>query len=428
MKKSEPPHSIVVEVCQRTKNITNAKCSCVAGAGGFCHHVIGLLFYLAHCKQLGLKAIPDDLTCTSLPQRWSVPRERKIPNKAIQDVWVKKPQFGANYDKYVKSTLYSPSTMYSLMTSESNISTLDPKPLMATIIPTSQHLTSCKSVATRFGNAAIGSVLSYQQKLSGEYVINNFLCTDFPSLPLENSGERLENNVMYCLDETKQAMFDSLQLTREVAVTLEQETLTQSNSNLWFLLREKRITASKYGRVALRVSNFENLVGQLNPTRRVITADMRRGMELESVAAMTYANKAKKGTVNLFPSGLIINPKCPWLGCTPDRKVFDMEAEKEGMTPFRLLEVKVVKEGSTNFHGVRYLCKDPITNQLKLKKKHEYFYQVQCHIALSGLDWCDFFSYIDEDTFHCERITLDREFFQGSKDKVDTFFFSYYLK
>ena len=58
---------------------------------------------------------------------------------------------------------------------------------------------------------------------------------------------------------------------------------------------------------------------------------MKRGIEMESTAAMSYARNAKHNTVNLFPSGLIINPKCPWLGCSPDRKVYDIDAELNEM-------------------------------------------------------------------------------------------------
>ena len=92
MKKSEPPHILRVQIGIADKSICG-KCSCVAGASGCCQHVVGLLFYMSHCKHLGLK---------SLPQMWSVPRQRKIANKAIQDVMVKKPQTGADYTKFVK--------------------------------------------------------------------------------------------------------------------------------------------------------------------------------------------------------------------------------------------------------------------------------------------------------------------------------------
>ena len=127
---------------------------------------------------------------------WSVPRERKIANKAVQDILVKKPQQGADYNKFVKSTLYSPATAYPMMTAEI-VSALQPQPLVATILPPASRMTSISPVATSFGNVAQGSVLSYQQKLSKEYVINDYSCTFFPDLPLETASERFTNNSSY---------------------------------------------------------------------------------------------------------------------------------------------------------------------------------------------------------------------------------------
>jgi len=76
-----------LEIFVKLENKGNTgKCSCVSGASGYCHHIKGLLFYMAHCEMFGLASLPDDLTCTSMPQRWSVPREKCIRTKEIQSV------------------------------------------------------------------------------------------------------------------------------------------------------------------------------------------------------------------------------------------------------------------------------------------------------------------------------------------------------
>ena len=133
------------------------------------------------------------------------------------------------------------------------------------------------------------------------------------------------------------------------------------------------------------------------------------------------------GNLNLYPSGLIINPKCPWLGCTPDRKVFDISAREQGLNPIGLLEIKVPKEGLVDFSNVIYINTDPITNELTLKRNHDYYYQIQCQLALTGIQWCAFFYYINKTTFSCERTYFAKDCFQIAKDKVDQFFFDFYL-
>ena len=176
---------------------------------------------------------------------------------------VKKPQAGAEY---------SPATAYPLMTADV-MSSLTPKPLIATVLPEASTMTSLSPVATSFGDTVKGSVLSYQQKLSKEYIINDYSCTFFPDLPLETA-----NNDTVCLTAEKQASLDALEVTRETSIKLEQQTeqtISQSSNDTWYYLREKCITANKFGKVAKRVTNFESLVNQLNPSRRVVTADMQ---------------------------------------------------------------------------------------------------------------------------------------------------------
>ena len=106
IRKNELPH--ILEICVKLENkgITG-KCSCVAGESGYCHHIVGLVFYMAHCKMFGLTSLPDDVTCISVSQRCSVPREKRIGTKEIQSVLVKKQRIGANSNKFIKTTLYS---------------------------------------------------------------------------------------------------------------------------------------------------------------------------------------------------------------------------------------------------------------------------------------------------------------------------------
>lgn len=412
MRKNEAPHKIVVDM--KSKVDILGKCTCVAGLAGFCNHVIGLLFFLAHCKQMNLKELPDELTCTSMQQRWSVPRNNKIASIDVQDVLVKKPAIGADYNKYIKSTIYSPSMLYTQFSQETFAAIL-PEPLFKSILPMQCKMPS-QSIPTKFGNVLKGCVLSYQQKFTNEYAINDFNAPPFPALPLHSAEDRFLNNLSLCLMESQHQALESL--CDIDPQEIEERTISQGSNRLWHALRSQRITASKFGLVARRQSNFETLKKQLGAFKQ--TAHMRRGIELEERAATIYASECKRSRVNMYPAGLVINLKCPWLGCSPDRKIFDIETRE-----FGLLEVKVVKEGETSFDNVQYLRKNG--EAYNLKRTHTYYYQVQCQIALTGLLWCDFFSYISDDLFFCERIYFDGSFFQSAKDSVDIYFFSHFL-
>lgn len=50
-----------------------AKCSCKGGQGGCWKHVAALLYTVLDFVNLNLQQIPEELTCTQVGQKWSVP-------------------------------------------------------------------------------------------------------------------------------------------------------------------------------------------------------------------------------------------------------------------------------------------------------------------------------------------------------------------
>ena len=417
MKKNESPHSIRMIIPATVEN-WNGTCTCVAGAGGFCHHAVGLLFYLAHLSMSGNTVLPDEIASTSVPQRWGVPRPKKITSANVQDIKVKKIAPMMDYSKCIKSTLYSPCATYPIL-SEENISDmmeLKPMPQIISVLNT-------RSVAipTNFGNVPLGSVISYQCGLPREIIVTDMNAPDFPAVPLPCSESRIENNFCGALLEDQQSKLMSYRLSWSQAQHTEMMTRTQSENSLWYKLRECRITASKFSLVARRKSGFESLAAQLHKGSNNCTAAMQRGLDMEPAAAAAYIENSGHG-VNVLQAGLIINPKCPWLAASPDRRVYNAEHEH----PFGLLEIKVPKEGS-ELCNLPYLIRNESTNTYSLKTLHAYYYQIQCQLALSGLMWCDFFVFISPGVFHTEHIVFNYQFFKEAKDNIDQFYFNYFL-
>ena len=72
MKKNEEPHRLHVVFKRQNEG------------QGLCHHVIGLMYTLAHCKMLGLKSVPPVLSKTSKPQvNFSLKLFRKVQTSDI---------------------------------------------------------------------------------------------------------------------------------------------------------------------------------------------------------------------------------------------------------------------------------------------------------------------------------------------------------
>ena len=151
---------------------------------------------------------------------------------------------GANYDKFIKTTLYSPATQYHILGphEKAKLKSLNPEPLLWSLLPDLENFEGSQlpSVQTKFGMAPKGSVISYQQRLTEKYVINDYAHITFPKLPLPDAGDRFQNNVSVCLDRDKFAKLESLSVTLEMASALEEKTREQNESDLWHSLRKKK--------------------------------------------------------------------------------------------------------------------------------------------------------------------------------------------
>ena len=83
----------------------------------------------------------------------------------------------------------------------------------------------------------------------------------------------------------------------------------------------------------------------------------------------------------------------------------------------------------SSFDAISYLKRDLVTNELGLKENHIYYLQVQCQLGTTGLDWCDFFCYINDDLLFVSILHLIPLFSSKTKTELTTFistsFFEY---
>jgi len=125
--------------------------------------------------------------------------------------------------------------------------------------------------------------------------------------------------------------------------------------------------------------------------------------------------------VNLYPSGLVISPFSPWIAASPDRKVYCPDRDP----PFGLLEIKCPQ--NIHINDVIYLKNKKQPSVTRLKRSHEYYFQVMCQLAVTGLEWCDFFVYLESGESHLETISFDPIFWAAAQAKIDSFFFEHYM-
>lgn len=419
-KKNQASYKVRVDINKQPLAVEHASCDCPVGLAEGCGHIAGLLYTFANHQLLGHDALPMDVVKTSIPQTFHVPRGPKIGGKEVQDVEV----YSYNNDRNattpnpISSTLYNPirTPLSSPMTMYQPMSAVQPRCMALDIMRND----ASEMVTTKFGMFPKGSVLSYQQHLSGDYVFNIKDNTGFPVLPLDNF---MKNSFHGPLSESQSTTFSALQVTPSESQHFEESTRLQSDTKTWFRIRKCRITASNCGVIARRKkADVSKLLARLKSTKHVQTRPMKDGLAREPKAATKYSH-IKDNKVNLYPCGCIVNCWASWLAATPDRKVYDPSKPY----PYGLLEVKCPEDDTVT--GADWLhVKD---GKLQLKRTHPYFYQVIMQLAVSGLPWCDFLTWCyKDDSYHLETFYFEEhsELWNDAKNAIDIFFFTHFLE
>ena len=262
-------------------------------------------------------------------------------------------------------------------------------------------------VSSKLGNVPVGSVLSYQQKISTDSDIsNNFV--------VQCCFKDISTKINCVLPEKEFHIDMSLHVSEQQSQLYEKNSRKQSECEQWHNYRKNRLTASHFKSIVVCKNSQEKLARRLVSSRFVQTAAMRYGLQQEPVAANLYANQF---TVTVFKVGFVINPTAYYLGCSPDRIVFDEAAGSYGLLEIKCPSVEYVAE-------CKYL-------QLKngvhmLNKSHEYYMQIIGQMAITGFDWCDFFVMAHND-YYKERIFFDLATWNSMKEVLDAFYFYHFL-
>nr|XP_058970809.1 uncharacterized protein LOC131797196 [Pocillopora verrucosa] len=395
-RKNEEPWRLQVEISRTPEvKITSTSCNCEAGAG-LCNHAIGLVYLLEHYRKLGLKSVPPAMSKTSLPQTWHVPqRTAGINPREVQEVLVqqvKPPSNDATQKKKihrldgVRSTLYNPIPEHfglpKIIDSMRDIFKQYEDMQVNSIVPETDSL---DYVNSKLGRVAHGSVISYQQRQNTTNDPKIHINVEGPQEPLPFGVPLLKSNYTFVPTLAELNFAEGLSVSQAQSCLYQEETREQSDTQKWHDLRAQRLSLSKFKVVCARRADFESLAArQLKKT--VQTAAMRHGINTEEEAAYAYAD--------VFPAGIVINPSCPHLAASPDRRVYDPSENN----PWGLLEIKCPITDSIS--QLKYLkC---VNGVYKLRKTHSYYYQIMGQMMLTGCEWVDFYVYCKSD-FHLEK-------------------------
>ncbi len=230
------------------------------------------------------------------------------------------------------------------------------------------------------------------------------------------------------LERLKTSFYETkVVITVEKAKEIEAETRSQADCELWITERRKRLTASRIGSIAKmrkttkRSTKVQNI---LYSTFRGNEAT-RYGVANEGKARQDYALYLQQSgcpDLEVALCGLFVSIDEPWLAASPDGVIVNCKDSNI----VRLLEVKC--PFSAKSKTISEACKsatfflESADESCQLKRRHDYYFQIQCQLFCVNCEWCDLVVKTEMDV-HIERIYRDKKWWSLQLDQLRTFYF-----
>lgn len=373
--------------------------------GEACNHIAALLYAIADITE---KKINGKLAPTSQKCKWNNPRKRKLSPKKAENVLFRKHTFEreAPANKCIK--------VFDIQKSTVNVERFRDK------------LISNKSKAGWLTNFVKDTCTVKEITM--------------PLPLLHNIDFQFSNQTDLKSDQCKShfvSYFEKLKISESESVTIEQLTREQSKSECWQSARKERITSSYFGKVIKRkhMSEPDALLKDICGYRTFSNQFVEYGQKHEAAARKTYIHQMKKSHPGLTVKqcGLIVDNKFPHLGASPDGLVYCTCSECKPVG-HGLLEIKCPASMQWRMSTPQECAKDSNffcylndKGQVKLKTNHNYYYQVQGQMAITGRKWCDFVVWTCSGTASIQRVWFDQELWVDMLSKLSTFYVDAFL-
>ena len=387
-------------------DVTSASCACPAGAGPFgsCKHIAALCYALEEFCRLKEVRPPD--SCTSHLQQWNRPRKRHLDARDVSGINFIKHEFG-KVKRTLSSVLYDPRPSEYTVTSGQEVEMLSQKlaatgknialrhllPVQIPAVPAPQDLPPAPPLSR---DKAVTSLSNQQQPLHCSSISE--ACTTFLTSLKYSPGE---------------------------VAAVECATRQQRLCRRWQEERQYRLTASRFGAVVKRQRNHDTLAKQLlySSVHSSGVSALMWGQQHEDDALEAY-KRTLPSHLSLHGVGFFVS-SCGFLGASPDGVV------KDNSDSVRLVEVKCpYKARERNIEEMLddpSFCCERENGQIRLKRKHDYYFQVQGQMSITGIHQCDFVVWTPLDLF-ITRIEYDPLFWSTQcYQKLKSFYFNFVL-
>ncbi|KAK6186542.1 hypothetical protein SNE40_008562 [Patella caerulea] len=395
----KPDYSVWICMAKVTGHVHAAGCDCSAGEGESCNHIAAFLHGLVDISDKKADA------STSKECKWNQPRKRKLSPQRSQNITFKKHKWTDN------KTVEKVDEKYKL----ENVAK---KPPVTAI--------NLGSFADKLRLCAPHAAWLLTQEDSVPRINPKVLLPPLHKIDF-NFADTCDLKSDKCVNFF-QSYYERLSLNQDACNKIEKMTRGQQNNKTWRVARHGRSTASNFGTVCKRrqtneaISLIKNILDYCPFDNKIV----KWGRDHESAARVKYFKSMKETYPNLIVQlcGLCVCEEYPHLGASPDGLVI-IDSQVEGV-----IEIKCPYKW--RFSTLEEAAKDSQfyceyeTGQLKLKKTHSYYYQVQAQMAITKTKWCDFILWTLKD-YHKERIEFDAKFWEGCLDHVNLFYIDFIL-
>ena len=218
-------------------------------------------------------------------------------------------------------------------------------------------------------------------------------------------------------------------ITTEKGQEIERHTRNQADNGQWMMERRLRLTASRVGGIA----KMRETTKKGNKVKDLLYSNFRGNKATQYGSAkedetilqyITYQRRNGHPDLKVDRCGLFVSLTNPWLAASPDGSVNDPSDSNHSLglveikNPFSVKE-KTLAEASTS----STFCLVREKNMYKLKRRHDYYFQVQCQLYCTDRNWCDFVLRTNKD-IHIERIYRDKKWWGVQMTKLRKFYFT----
>ncbi|KAF2890773.1 hypothetical protein ILUMI_15400, partial [Ignelater luminosus] len=189
---------------------------------------------------------------------------------------------------------------------------------------------------------------------------------------------------------------------------IARDTIGQFENSKYVSERAFRLTASHFGAVIRRrpTTSCNALVKTIfRTTSSTCTAAMEYGKKNERVAVLKFQEKTGK---TVERAGLYIDVDHGFLGASPDG-VINKNEIIEVKCMYKVAQLGLSVQQAVERKCITCLEKD-LQNKIRLRRNHDYFFQIQCQLAVTGAEICYFIVYTgDKNDIFIEEIKADKD-------------------